>query len=280
MPSPSWIELVGRNAAAESVRLAGTLVVTEVPDEAVRYDFHHAPGGRWRIARDGQTIYVAGPEETVIRIDGDMRPMDGDIRVPILGTNFTPLDLLGPDSLLRSMSQAVAPVGDALGVEVAGRPAWSVPLAAPGQGTIHVVFDDATGVVSRVANDDGQALLDLEHLDVPASSDESVFRWDGPVGEPLGRRGRPSRDAPDLDEDIRFLQAILAAHDHVEEVMAAITSADSESGARVALAELLDVSDDIADAVAAAPLSAFRADMAEGNRRTLRTLQERRATGI
>ncbi|GAA1877537.1 hypothetical protein [Williamsia serinedens] len=280
MPSPSWVELVGRNAAAEAVSVSGTLVVTESPDETVRYDFAHAPGGRWRIDRDGQTIYVAGPERTVIRIDGEMRLMDGDIRVPILGTHFTPLDLLGADSLLRKLSQDVAPIGNAQGVEVAGRPAWSVPLAAPGQGTIHVAFDDATGVLSRVANDDGRALLDLEHLDVSASSGKSFFAWDGPVGEPLGRRGRPPQNTPDLDEQIAFTRAMVAAQERADEVMFVIRTAESEPAARAALSELLDVPGDIADAVAAARLSLFRSDMAVQTRRTLRSLEEQRSTGI
>lgn len=278
--TPSWIELAGRNAVAESVHVAGTLVVTESPDETVRYDFRHAPGGRWRIDRDGQTIYVSGPDLTVISVDGEMHPLDGDIRVPILGTQFTPLDLLGPDSMLRSMSSDVAPVGEAQRVDVAGRSAWSVPIAAPGQGTIHVTFDDATGVLSRIASDDGRSLLVLDELSESTSSDDTLFAWDGPDGEPMAGRRGPSRRSPDLDEKIEFMQAIVAARDIVGDVMEAITTAESESAVRAALVDLLDVSDDIADAVAAAPLSTFRADMAAGNRRTLRTLQEQRSTGL
>lgn len=45
MAPPSWVELVGRNSAAEAVSLSGTVVVTEMPSEQVFYDFHHGPGG-------------------------------------------------------------------------------------------------------------------------------------------------------------------------------------------------------------------------------------------
>ena len=93
-----------------------------------------------------------------------------------------------------------------------------------------------------------------------------------------GRR-TPPQDAADLDEQITFMHAILAAAQRVDDVMGAITAAESDRAARLALMELLDVTGDIADAIAAAPLSTFRADMVAGHRRTLRALHERRATG-
>ena len=273
--TPSWVELVGRNAAAESVHLSGTLVVTETPDETVRYDFHHAPGGRWRIDNDGQVIYVAGPARTVARVDDEMRELSDRIRIVMLGTQFTPLDLLGPDSMLGKMSIDVRPIGDAQPVEVAGRSAWSVPLAAPGQGTIHVAIDDSTGVVARVSDDD-RTLLQLERLNDSTPSDDSLFEWDGPVGEPVTGRRTPPQDTPDLDEQIAFARAMVTAQELADDVMEAIRTAGSEAAARAALVELLDVSDDIADAVAAARISLFRADLAAQTRRTLQTLEEQR----
>ena len=181
--------------------------------------------------------------------------------------------------MLGKMSHDVRPIGDAQPVEVAGRSAWSVPLAAPGQGTIHVAIDDSTSVVARVSDDD-RTLLQLETLTESTSLSDELFEWDGPVGEPVTGRQTPPQDTPDLEEQIAFMQAIVAAREHVAEIVDAITTAGSERDARDALAELLDVSRDIADAIAATPLSTFRADMAEGHRRTLRALHERRATGL
>ncbi|WP_299569437.1 hypothetical protein [uncultured Williamsia sp.] len=276
---PSWGELVGRNAAAEAVHVAGTLVVTESPDEAVRYDFHHAPGGRWRIDQDGQTIYVAGPAGTVARVDEEMRVLDGRIRMVMLGTQFTPLDLLGADSMLGKMSSDVRPVGDARPVEVGGRSSWSVPVAAPGQATLHISIDDATGIVARVSDDD-RTFLQLDEISELTSSSDALFEWDGPVGEPITGRPKPSQDAPDLDEEIAFTRAMVTAQELAGDVMAAMSTARGESEARAALAELLDVPDHIADPVAAARISLFRADMAAQTRRTLRTLEENRRAGI
>lgn len=272
--SPSWVELVGRNAAAEAVSLSGTLVVTEMPGEQVFYDFHHAPGRRWRIEQNGLPVYLSGTSRTVVRIDDQMQLLGGDFSVVGLGTHLSPLDLVGDASMLRMMSRDVRPIGDAAPVEFHGRTAWSVPLASPGGATVHVAIDDATGFVSRVS-DDNRVLLALEEVEEHAALPESLFEWDGPVADPPTSSRRGAGDGG-VDERIAFTRAMIDAQARATDVITAIVTADSESAARTALIDLLGVTGEIADGIAAAPLTAFRADIAASTRRTLRTLQGRR----
>lgn len=219
-------------------------------------------------------VYLAGPRRTVVRIDGAMCRLGGDFGVVWLGTHLSPLDLLGDDSMLRTMSRDVRPIGGASPVEVDGRPAWSVPLASPGGATVHVAIDDATGFVSRVS-DDNRVLLALEEVEEHAALPESLFEWDGPVADPptSSRRGA---DDGGVDERIAFTRAMIDAQARATDVVTAIVEADSESAARTALIDLLGVSGQIADGIAATPLTAFRADVAASTRRTLRTLQAQR----
>ena len=274
MKAPSWVELAGRNAAAESVYVTGTLTVSEPPGEEIVLDFQHAPNGRWRVESDGIPVYLASGRTRVVRIGDDMQQLDGDIQLPILGAQFSPLDLLGPRSLLHNVSAAMIP-DVARPVDVGGRAAWSTRLVATGGGSINLIFDDATGLLVRVANDGGEALLRVDNLAEPDALPDALFVWDGPIRSSPAPRDRRRDGENDEDERIEFMRAVVAAQARPQEVLAAVAAEDSEAGARAALARLLDVSEFGADAIMATPLGLFRGDHVIANRRTLAILEER-----
>lgn len=276
MRTPSWIELVGRNAAAESIYLTGTLEVSESPPDSVRFDFHHAPGDRWRIEHDGRPVYIASARTAVIRIDDQMQRLDGDIRLPILGAQFSPLNLLGSASLLHNMSSGMKAEGPASGVDVGGRSAWSIRLLTPSDEPIIMTFDDGAGLLVRVENGDGLALLQVSNLAEPESLPDSLFVWEGPVEQGrLSRRGR--RDPQESeDERIEFMRAVVAAQERSHEVLDVILNSDGESTVRAALVHLLGVTEFGADSIMRTPIGQFRGDHAAGDRRTLEVLEQRR----
>ncbi|MGZ8177993.1 hypothetical protein ACXVUM_08665 [Williamsia sp. SKLECPSW1] len=166
----------------------------------MRFDFHHAPGGKWRVEIDTEPVYLSSATTTLVKVDGQMRQLDSDIRLPLLGARFSPLDLLGPDSLLGHLSAGLTAAGPAEQTEVAGRPAWSVRLHTSDEQSIFLGFDDATGILMRVTNADGYALLDVEKLSQPDSLPDSLFEWDGPIGRFRGDEAASDRQTLDARE--------------------------------------------------------------------------------
>lgn len=274
MKTPSWVELAGRNAAAESVCVTGRLTVSESPGEEVVFDFQHAAGGRWRIERDGRPVYLATGRASVVRIGDHMQQLDGDFELPILGARFSPLDLLGPASLLHNMSVGMTP-DVASPVDIGGRPAWSIRLSAAGGGAGVLVFDDATGLLVTVADDSGEALLQVENLAEPTVLPDALFVWDGPIRPASSRSERRRSAENDETERLEFMRAVVAAQARPQEVLAAVAAADGEVAARVALIRLLDVTEFGADAIMRTPIGQFRGDHTVADRRTLEAMEER-----
>jgi len=190
MRSPSWVELAGRNAAAEAVRVSASMRVTgrdgeEVLDE--RFVFWHGPGGRWRIERDDEVVYICtAGGDSLVRIDGQMSRLRGDVTMVWLRTAFDPLDLLGLDSLLRKMSAGMTASTPAR-TEIDGRLAWAVTLTARTGESIDMVFDDATGIVVAMSSTSRSGRLVVSNLVEHGSLDEELFVWRGPVVDSPGR---------------------------------------------------------------------------------------------
>lgn len=274
MKTPSWVELAGRNAAAESVHVTGTLTVRESPDEdEIVFDFQHAPGGRWRVERAGRPIYLANGRTSVVRVDDHMQQLDGAIRMALLGARFSPLELFGPDSLLHKMSAGLA--ADAASPEdIGGRPAWSVRLTGSSGGTVVLAFDHSSGVLVRVANDRGEVLLRVENLAEPEVLPDALFVWDGPARSAPSPRDRRRHTADDDSERLEYMRAVVAAQARPQEVLAAIAAADGEAAARAALIRLLDVTEFGAEAIMTTPIGLFRSDHTIANRHTLRVMEE------
>ena len=276
MRAPSWVELAGRNAAAESVYVTGTLIVSEKTSDRIYFDFHHAPGGKWRVEHDGQPVYLAvGRTSVVVRVGDHMQQLDGDFQLPILNAEFNPRDLLGTESLLRRMSAEITADEVARPMEMGGRASWSIRLHTPKGEAIVMAFDDATGVLVKVEDAGGRVLLQVENLTEPKGLPDSLFLWEGPIRKAPSPRDRRRRSAEDEDERIAFMRAVVAAQSRPQEVLAAITAADSENAARSALIQLLDVDEFGADAIMTTPVGQFRGDHAADNRRTLQILEDR-----
>lgn len=97
-----------------SMRLTGQ-ADGRIPDGVFR--FWHGPGGRWRIERGGQVVYLSSVgSETFVRIDNEMQRHRGGFGSAHLGSALSPLDLLGPESVLRRMSVHVEVSEPLLGV--------------------------------------------------------------------------------------------------------------------------------------------------------------------
>jgi hypothetical protein len=274
MKTPSWVELAGRNSAAESVYVTGQLTVRQSPGEQVLFDFQHAPGGKWRVENDGRAVYLATGRTSVVRVGDHMQQLGGDIQLPILGARFSPLDLLGPGSLLHNMSAEMVPDVTSP-VDIGGRPAWSVRLVKAGSGAVVLVFDDATGLLVRAGNDRGELLLEVENLAEPDVLPDALFVWDGPIRPAPSSRDRRRSAENDDTERLESMRAVVAAQARPQEVLAAVAAADGETAARLALVELLNVTEFGADAIMSTPIGQFRGGHTVANRRTLEVMEER-----
>ncbi len=274
--TPSWIELAGRNAAAEAVCVNGTLTIVD-PNESVRLNFWYAPGGKWRVEREAQPMYIASETTAVAWVDGKMHRLDGEIRMPMLDAGFSPLDLLGSESLLRKMSAAMTVEGEATRHDIGGRAGWSIRLRAPNREPITLTFDDATGVLVGLHTADGARRLTVDDLMSPVSLPDSLFVWDGPVREDVRpTRGHRPRNVDAETEHFEALRAIVAAQAQPHRVMSVIVEAGSEIAARAALIELLGVTESGANLILATPIGIFRGDHSVANRRTLESMEDRR----
>lgn len=273
MRTPSWVELAGRNAAAEAVTVAGILTVDEPSSRSARFDFLHAPAGKWRIEHEDQPVYLTNGRHSFTRIDGEMQRLDGDFHLPILGTHVSPLDLLGPGSLLHRMSAKVSVEGPARHTDLGGRAAWSITLGSGGH-DITMTFDDATGILVRLEDADGVTRLQVSDLNELSSLSESLFVWDGPVREAPRRRGRAQSTEDDEDRRIEFMRSRVAAQTRPQDVLTAITTADSETEARAALMHLLDVTEVAAESILATPIGQFRHDHTVSDRHTLEAMEQ------
>lgn len=282
MSTPSWVELAGRNAAAETVYVSASMRTaargsSETPE--LVFDFWHGPHDRWRIEHEGDVVYLqAAGEKPLVRIDGEMRRLGGDFGIVNLGSQASPLDLLGENSLLRRMSQNMRVAAPPAPIDRAGRAAWSTTLQSKSDDSVEITFDDITGIIVGVGNPERGDLFEVynvsEHDDLPAD----LFVWTGPVvdAEPRdrGRRGgRPTDPRERHEQTFEVMAATVAALDRPRDVLEAIAGADNGAAARAAIIELLGVSERGAEAVAAMQLSQFRSDVARMARAGLIELQ-------
>ncbi|MBT2272197.1 hypothetical protein [Rhodococcus qingshengii] len=278
--SPSWVELVGRNAAAEAVSVSGLMRMTgEAGGQTADGDFGfwHGTGGLWRIERGGEVVYISrAGREMFVRIDDEMQRHRGSFGVAHLGSAFSPLDLLGPDSVLRRMSVKIDVSDPLLGV-VGGRAVWSTVVTQTSGVAFDVAFDARTGVLVRMAGPKDSGGFEVVHLTEHGQLGAELFRWDGPsMDAPMSARRRPSED-PGQRAEVRMeeLTALVAALDRSQDVLAVIVAAEGGRAAREAIVDLLGVSAVGAEAVASMALMGFRSDVARRVRAELAALQSR-----
>jgi hypothetical protein len=268
------VELVGRNAASGSVTVSGVLRSlgsdrgTEL-DES--YRFWHAPTNRWRIEIDGEPVYLSGRDRSLVRIDGHMTLLDGDIRLPILGRGVSPLQLLGQNSLLHSMSRDVVVRDEPRALDVGDRRAWAAVLGDRSGKNGEISIDESTGVIVRLSMSGGSGSSEVVELTEHASLPDGLFEWDGPVVEAPSPRGRRARPDPGVERQERseVLRAWVTALDRSADVLSLMQCAESEEDAIRRLVSELGVTTVGAQAIAAMQMSRFRPDMADQLRRAL-----------
>ncbi len=277
MRTPSWSELVGRNVAASALSLSGSLRVSgknrqdEPFDE--RFDFWHGGGGQWRIERDGTVVYLASADGTVtVLVDGEMRRQaSGRIQMAWVGSMFSPLDLLGEESLLRKMSTRMRASREAEAIENDGRATWSTELVTPkGDDTIELAFDDATGVLVLLRSPKG-GLLQVTNLAVHDQIESERFTWDGPVVDADSGRNDPRAQAANR---IEILSALVSALERPQDLLSAVAGTADHQQARTAVVNLLGVSDTGADAVLSIQVRRFGGAEVDKIRRELAELRQ------
>ncbi len=271
MASPSWIELVGRNFAAGVLYLSGRLSVT-LDGSAEHFSFWHGPREQWWIESGDDVVYVsASGESPIARVDGRMQYVHG--RVKLGAAARSPLDLLGPNTLLASKSQSLEVRREPTPVTVEGRRAWSTELGSEAAAPTVAVVDDATGVLCRYeAARLSLAVSELvEHKSLPADR----FAWTGPIAEDDSREGSsPAARASRRLHQRETTAAKVAALDQPFDVLRTILEADNAVHARAALRELLHVNESGADAVESMPLRFFNPEYATNLRGQLRALHD------
>jgi hypothetical protein len=277
MRTPSWAELVGRNVAASASSLSGSLRVSgknrqdEPFDE--RFDFWHGGGGQWRIERDGTVVYLASADGTVtVLVDGEMRRQaSGRIQMAWVGSMFSPLDLLGEESLLRKMSTRMRASREAEAIENDGRATWSTELVTPkGDDTIELAFDDATGTLVLLRSPKG-GLLQVTNLAVHDQIESERFTWDGPVVDADSGRNDPRAQAANR---IEILSALVSALERPQDLLSAVAGTADHQQARTAVVDLLGVSDTGADAVLSMQVRRFGSAEVDKIRRELAELRQ------
>ncbi|MCW2295522.1 hypothetical protein [Rhodococcus erythropolis] len=276
--SPSWVELVGRNAAAETVCVSGSMRMTgQAGDQTPGGDFRfwHGAGGRWRVEHGGEVVYMSSVDgEAFVRIDNEIQCHRGGFGVVHLGSMFSPLDLLGPESVLRRMSVQVNVSEPCLDV-VGGRAAWSIAVTQSSGVAVDLALDSRTGVLVRLTGPEDAGGFEVLHLTEHGQLGAELFRWDGPsVDAPMSARRRPAGDREQRGASrVAELTALVAALDRPQEVLEVIVTSKGGRAAREAIADLLGVSAVGAEAVASMALMGFRSDVAQGAREELAALQ-------
>ena len=171
---------------------------------------------------------------------------------PILG-QVTPLDLIGPESMLIKMSED-AYVGSVSAAQVDGRPGWSVPIGTSDSDAMTVVLDDETGVTTRMASAGDIAVAAVSDLAVHHDLPESLFIWDGPISE---NPDRPIRSLDHHRQRLEILIALERALDRRTEVIEVVARSAEPGEAAVAVGRLLDIDAVGAEAVLAMQLRRF-----------------------
>ncbi|WP_336873992.1 hypothetical protein [Rhodococcus qingshengii] len=229
--SPSWVELVGRNVAAETICVSGSMRMTGQAGGQTRtgdFRFWHGGGGRWRVERGGEVLYICSADsEAFVRVDNEMQRHRGRFGIAHLGSMFGPLDLLGPESVLGRMSVQVNASDSVLDV-VGGRAAWSTAVTQSSGVSVDLAFDSRTGVLVRLTGPQDSGGFEVVHLVEHGQLSAELFRWDGPsVDAPMSSRRRPSRD-PQSRRELRMeeLTALVAALERPQDVLAVIIAAE------------------------------------------------------
>lgn len=135
----------------------------------------------WRIDDDSGTALVRDGRRHIERDeDNTMQPLDwvpGYRPDTILGLGW------GHPELFLEPDEFRTPVSGPEAVETAGRAAWSVRLAAPGNKPYVLIelIDDLTGLPLGHHAEGTPYQVHVQHLRVDEPLPDDTFSWDGPV---------------------------------------------------------------------------------------------------
>ena len=197
--APSWPHMLGRMAAVGARTATGALHFRDPgtpadPGIPERVDpregacrFRYAAPDRWRV-EDERGAWHVQDDHWVHLLDehGLMQRMPNDAMIVALPLEH-PQTLIGHprernERFTRDDDFSV-PVGPGVATRVAGRDAWEFVLAPPRRKPhpLHVVVDDATGIVLRMAVPEMGFLVEMTELHIDVELDAGVFTWTGPV---------------------------------------------------------------------------------------------------
>ncbi|MGO4205626.1 hypothetical protein AB4Z09_28615 [Rhodococcus sp. TAF43] len=255
--APSWIELMGRHAASSSLFISAVLRYESRPDDsdtaqAGEFTLRYGPGERWRIDRAGHTVYVRNPRTTFLREGEEMRRLPGSFHLLDLGP-VSPLDIVGPDTLLHNLSRRLVPTRTATSVVIDGRRGWELTLVPDtgDPGRLTVVIDDATGLLMRLDSTENELATTLTDVEVHDTLPASTFTWDGLIA---AVPPDPADPLTTLGQRREVISAVASALEHREQVFHALADSADTDAARAELMNLLDVTTTGADAILAIQL--------------------------
>lgn len=290
MRTPSWVELVGRNLAAETLWVSGRMSVYASDDDPVSLDFWHGPQGRWRVEDAGTVLYLAEPDKpAVMRVHGEMRELRGDFHTVHFDTEMSPMELLGADSVLHHLSVKTYVSPDISMIAVDDRPTWTAKVAqSPSAMEVgEIGFDDATGLIVRMSTSTNDAVMEVSELVEYGSLPPETFRWVGDASSSEDLDGNESgyeSDADDRDPEdpgtdgaseaqAEVLAAYCAALEHPHDLLDVIIGDADPDDRRAEIRALLHVGDVGVDALMSMSLSRFTPTAADGLRRELAELR-------
>lgn len=248
---------MGRHAASSSLFVSASLHYESRPAdsdtaEAGDFTFRYGPGERWRIDRAGRTVYARNPQATLLREGEEMRRLPGSFHLVDLGP-VSPMDIVGPDTLLHNLSRRLVPTAAAAAIVIDGRRGWELTLVPDTgeQGRLTVVIDDATGLLMRFDSTENELTAALTDVEVHDTLPASTFIWDGPIA-PVPPD--PADPLATLGQRREIIGAVASALEHREQVFHTLTDSADTDAARANLMNLLGVTATGADAILAIQL--------------------------
>lgn len=235
---PSWEDLSARaNTALASLRTLEARVSIVEPERGTTGPAHArsvrarwASPDFWRIDDDEGPLVIRDGRDHIERdADGKLRHhhRDADYRPDhVLGLGW------GHPRLFLEPEAFRDPVGGPQAAVVAGRPAWAVTLAAPGNKPYQLVvmIDQATGLLMGHRAEGTPYRAEVLELHLDEDLPDDTFAWSGPVE-------RESHESRRAAEELHILDALLTALNDPRTLCDAIAQASDPEAARQALRE-------------------------------------------
>jgi|GEM_PF-7018625 len=254
-PTGLWADLLNRNADVGFTSAVGSLRTrlsepSGVSEHGSR--FWIVAGDRWRVEDDRGEVHIQQGSRCWIRgRRGHLEPVEGGSVTGAAGRwrNLHPHRLLGSpnDQLFRDPHDFHSPSAPPVEVSAAGRKAWEFLLDPPPHkpNPLRVALDAATGACLRHhgSADGSEFLMELVDVEFNVAVDPGRFVPAGRVLEPdLAEQG-----AERLKHERERFNAYVVASENAVELMQIVFDSANAQAAQRAIADLLDVSDRLAN---------------------------------